>query len=181
MNPDQRDRILAACDEASIEISGFSIATSAATVSKWLRGLAEMTEQLKTREQIIELLSKLRDLSPEEELMALEACHYAPELFRLGGIALADLAKKEFPRAPGGGRPPVLTSEAKGQVCRFIGELIPNTSLKAAILRASQRFAVSERTIRSAWSQRLQPRELSAKPKFSKVAAAVKKLFDGDT
>jgi hypothetical protein len=174
VKPDQRDRILAAIDKASDKLNGIDLETSMATASRMFARLAELTAQLQTREQIVEIFNSSPDVSFKDEMLIRTACRYAPELFRIGGTALADIAKKEFPRAPGGGRPTALSSETAGQVCKYILGLLLETSVTNAILRASQRFNVSKRTIERVWAERLEPRNQAVEPTFPEVLDAVK-------
>jgi len=174
MKPEQRDRILIAIDKASIRLNGIDLQTSMATATRMFSGLAALTARMQTREQIIEIFNSFPDASLSEELMITAVCQYLPQLLRIGGTALAEMAKKESPRLPGGGRPLALRAEEVGQVCKYIGGLLPDTSYANAILRASQKFNVSERTIERVWSERLEPRDEALEPTFPEVLNAVK-------
>jgi hypothetical protein len=155
-------------------LNGIDLETSMATASRMFARLAELTAQLQTREQIVEIFDSSPDVSLKDEMLIRAACRYAPQLFRVGSAALAEMAKKESSRIPGGGRPLALRPHEARDVCDFIGVLLPKTSFPNAILRASQRFGVSKRTIERVWSERLEPQDQGVEPAFPEVLDAVK-------
>jgi hypothetical protein len=177
MDPEQRDRILAAVDQLSVEMNGIGMVESLSEAHRIFSRLADITAQMKTREQVNTLVDSFENLSWKDEKLTISACRYGKPLFRIAMMALAAQVKDEFPRPPVG-RNRLFGPAGEIDVCQRVGKFVmQKVELKDAFLRVSQQFGVSPRTIRRIWEDRDEIAAESRDPDFSTTLAAVKGLL----
>jgi hypothetical protein len=180
MNPEQRDRILAAVNQLCIDINGIGMIESMSEAHRIFARLADIAGQIKTREQVITLFDSFEDLSWQDEKLTISACKYGRPLFRIAVMAIAAQVKDEFPRPPVG-RNRLFKPDEEIDVCQRIGKfVVQKVELKDAFLRVSQQFGVSPRTIRRVWEDRDEIAAETRDPDFNTTLKAVKGLLSDE-
>jgi hypothetical protein len=174
MKTDQRDRLIEAADYAMRQVNGVGLDEALPKVHRLAVWFAQSTEKVKTREELVEVLDCLPDVSWADEKLFIAGCRYAKPLLRLGILALAKDAKRDLPPPPGG-RHRLFTTEGEIEVCDAIVKLIrKGTSLQVCFFRVGQQFNASPRTVRRIWEDRDEIAAESHDPDFRTTLNAVK-------
>lgn len=178
LNSEQRDRILAAADKLARDLNNLGVEESFVEAHRLFTKLAEAASQVKSRQQILELMDSMPDLSWKDEQMCLAVCKYGKHLFRLGAVTLAAKVKAEMP-APPGGRKRAFALDDEKEVCRFVSDLIvKKVALPFAYERTAAHFGISPRTVRRLWEVRDQIAAESRDPDFDTTVKAVRDFLN---
>jgi hypothetical protein len=153
MDAKLRDRIIGRIEDSFrwAGASGFDEGMRQAT--RVLTFFLEGFEQMRTREELVQLLDSMPEPNFAQEKMILGVLGFLPQMIRAGAGKLAKKLEDEVP-APTGGRPPI-PQQTRAEIVAFMGDLhTRGTSLGACKKRASAKFGYSESTVERMWLER---------------------------
>ena len=154
MDAKGREQMIEAMEAAFLRVGAKDYEDGMRTFTRFLWRLWTWAQFAETKEKLRETLESVPPVSRAEEKVVLLAMKSLPFLMRFGLKMLADKAARDLPALPGG-RPPALTAEGRRQMVAFIAGLFAKgTPLKAAKIRAGQRFGVGRSTVEQVWTSR---------------------------
>lgn len=153
MNRELREQVIEFCEYAMRRAGASSYDDAAHVASAQLRALSALIRSIRTRQSLREALDRI-PLSRENENRLRMALACAPTLTSVAIQILAQKASVSLPPLPPGRRRKFSGKEIS-ELLDYVSALNrQGTTLKAAKMRAAQKFRCSQRTVDRHWAGR---------------------------
>jgi hypothetical protein len=148
-----RDAIVSKIEEQMIAVGSKSFDDGMRTISKLLEVLKKNIDQMRTKEQLEQMLDSLPDPSRTDFYLVLGTFKFFPHLIRFGLRSLSEKLDEDLPRIPRGR--PGLDLVTKQRIIAHIGKRhMSGYTLEQAKKSTAIQFKLSESTIQRAWDGR---------------------------
>jgi hypothetical protein len=154
VDPEVRERIINAAEQALITVSGKSFEEGARFATKIVELVYTTVKQVQTKDELRKVMESAPEPSEHELQIILFAAENLPNLLRFGIKELSRRASTTLPTLQAGRRRKVTAQESRVVVNTVSELMVKGANLKAAKIRAAQQFGCSKRTVERIWSSR---------------------------